>query len=125
MGNKQNGEVSFRALSKDWVLRYGINGLCRLEDETGKSAIEVASSLNTEDGEGGAAIKISDIRLVFFCGLVGQHADVTLEQVGDIIDDIGIERAGPLLGEAFSAAFPDPEEGGEGKPEGRTKAMRA
>ncbi len=105
MANRQKGEVSFRADDKEWVLRYSTNALCEMEDLFGKSAIEVAQSLDSEAG-----VSLKDLRAVFYCGLTDRHEDISEKRAGDLIDDIGMEAVGPLIAEAFLAAFPSAEE---------------
>jgi hypothetical protein len=60
---------------------------------------------------------LKSLRTVFYCGLLDHQEGVTQRQAGDLIDAIGLDKAGPLLGEAFTAAFPKAEEDdGAGKP---------
>lgn len=120
MANLQKGEVGFKALGREFTMRFGINALCELEDRFGKSAVEVANDLN------GEAVSVGSLRAVIWCGLQEYHEDLTEKDVGRIIDDLGIEEVGPLLGRAFQAAFPDTPDGSEtqaaGKPKSRAKA---
>lgn len=120
MANRQKGEVSFQALGETWTLRYSTNALCEMEDLFGKSAIEVAQLLDAEGG-----VKLRDLRAVFFCGLTDRHEGVTERIAGNLIDDIGMENAGPLIAEAFTAAFPSAEEAEDaGKPKAASGRRR-
>lgn len=97
------GGVEFEAGGKRRVLRYSMNALVRLEEATGRSVTELGELL----GEGA---RMTDVRLMFWAALDGAP---TLDEAGDVMDEIGLDRAGRLISEAFQAAFPaaDGEQG--------------
>lgn len=110
-------EKRFKALGQDWIARFDFNATCAIEDETGKTFYEFVGpllvQLDAEDAEDPtkvfAAIKgirQSDIRLVLFHALIGQHEDTTLEQVGRIIQDIGTAQAMAIVAWAIVQAMP-------------------
>jgi hypothetical protein len=94
-----NGEVSFEVDSTRHTLRYGINELCRLEDRLNIDVTELAKKM-------AAGLNMRTLRTIFACGLA---ADVGDEEAGAIINGVGLQRAGELVGEAMQAAFPSAE----------------
>jgi hypothetical protein len=111
MANRERGEVAFDALGQGWTLKLGTNAMCEIEDATGKTFSEVGEIMGDP-----ARVTIRMMRTVFWGALRDHHEDVTLKQAGTIIDAIGMQEAGRLIGEAFQAAMPDQKEGASGPP---------
>lgn len=99
MANRERGEISFSALGQDWKIKLGTNAMCEIEDKTGKSIIEIGQLLGDQKT---ATLKL--LRVVLWGGLQQYHEGIDLIKVGLIIDDIGMAKAGELIGEAFAAA---------------------
>lgn len=116
MANREKGEVSFDAQGKTWTLRYSTNALCELEEATGHGAIELANSMADE-----TKIRISDLRYMLWAGLTDKHDGITVKEAGRLMDALGMDKAGPLIGEAFQAAFPSGGEAGEAE-KGKSEA---
>lgn len=129
-------EKRFRALKQDWIARFDFNATCAIEEETGKGFYEFVApmlvQLDPADLEDPAKVmqaitglRQSDIRLLLFHALRGQH-DVTLEEVGDIIQDIGTASAMGVVAWAVAQAMPTQsddaveDEGNEPRPTNRT-----
>ena len=121
-------EKRFKALGVEWIARFDFNATCAIEEETGKGFYEFVGPLlvqldaedETDPTKVFAAIKgirQSDIRLVLFQALRGQH-DVTIEEVGDIIQDIGTAGAMGIVAWAIAQAMAP---GGDAEPEGNAK----
>jgi hypothetical protein len=96
--NKVKGEVAFSVeggdLAGEYVLLLDFNALCDLE----------ADLPGLMDGT--AEIKTpSAIRAVFHAGLQARHKDITLRDAGDLIQSLGVERAGDLVRQSFEASF--------------------
>lgn len=124
-------EKRFKALKQDWIARFDFNAICALEEETGKGIYEFLAPMVIQLNESDAAdpsvvlgavsaLKMSDLRLVIYHALSGHH-DVSLEDVGDIIGDIGMAKAMQIVGWAFQRAMPtesknEAEEGGATSP---------
>lgn len=133
-------EKRFRALGKEWICRFDFNATCAIEEETGKGFYEFVApmliQLDAEDAKNPAKVmqaitglRQSNIRLVLFHALSGAH-EVTLEQVGDIIQDIGTAEAMGIIAWAIAQAMPgagtdDGEEEGNAPPAPNRKARRA
>lgn len=94
-----NGEVSFEAGGIRHTLRYGINELCRLEDRLNIDVAALGKKM-------AAGLNMRTLRTIFACGL---SADLADDAAGAIIDAVGLQRAGELVGEAMQAAFPSAE----------------
>ncbi|HEY8342927.1 MAG TPA: hypothetical protein VIK75_08050 [Calditerricola sp.] len=91
--NKHRGEVELKAGDKTYVLRYTTNSLVRLEDELGKPAMELGESFH-------------EARALFWAGLLHAHPDLTMEQAGEIMDEVGFTEAVLKATEALKLAFP-------------------
>lgn len=106
MANKKRGEVAIAHDGAAYVLRYDVNALCNLEDAFGKSIGDVIADLDTE------SVSMRTVRSVFAAGLSPAVDDI---KAGEIMQSIGMAEASALIGQAFSAAFPE-SVSGEGKP---------
>lgn len=95
------GEVGFEADGEGYTLLLDFNALCDLED----------SLPGLMDGT--AEIKSPRaIRSVFHAGLQAHHDGLSPRDAGDLIQAIGLDKAGELVAKAFEASF---GKGGEGK----------
>lgn len=111
MANDIKGEVGFKALEKDWTLKLGNGAVRHVENETGKSFPQIGKDLSDE---GTASITL--LTQVFHAALIRHHPDATIEDCDDIIDEIGHEEAGTLIGKAFQLMQPKAPKGGESRP---------
>ncbi len=92
-------DVSFSAGGVNYTFRWGTNATVLLERETKEPATKFFQRLSTD-------ASITDLVLVMYCGLARNHGDLTREQVGDLIDEIG----GPdKIIEIFTQAMPQGE----------------
>lgn len=123
-------EKRFRALGQEWICRFDFNATCAIEEETGKGFYEFVApmliQLDAEDAQNPVKVlqaitglRQSNIRLVLFHALSGAH-DVTLEQVGDIIQDIGTAETMGIIAWAIAQAMPGA--GSQGEEGGATSA---
>lgn len=107
MANPIKGEVAFEAGGRAYTLVLDINALCTLEDRLDMSVDQIAASL-------GKGMRLGVLRLMFWAGLQAKHPGVPEVGVGDILGDLirehGAQRAGELIGQAFTAAFPQAKE---------------
>lgn len=108
MSMTTKGEIRFSAGEDNYVLIFSINALVTLERELGIGVAEVGSQL-------GQSLRISTLRTIFWAGLI-QHHNLSEEQAGDVIQQIGATKAGQLIAEAFAAAFPEATKGGSARP---------
>ncbi|MCM1296236.1 MAG: hypothetical protein NC311_11900 [Muribaculaceae bacterium] len=83
-------------LDKPRTLRYGMNALAKIEDLTGKSIL--ALDLNK--------LGIKDLLAIVYGGLYHEDKTLTIEKVGDLIDEYSnLNEVAEKLGEALTAAF--------------------
>lgn len=89
------GHVPVVALGRSLDLRFTANALCRLEEVTGRGIVDLATDLEQ-------SMRITDLRTMLWAGIPG----ISIEEAGDIIDEIGFERTAELIGQAITVAFP-------------------
>lgn len=112
MANKYRGEVPFTADGKDYIFRLGTNEMVKLE-----KMLRVENALE-EFGKG--KLGLSGLRTMTYVGLSRHHPDLTEEEAGDIIDEIGgFEALSKLIEESMGALIvegkdPKPEAAGTG-----------
>jgi hypothetical protein len=100
------GGVTFDALGKPREFKFTTNSICRLEERAGKSLQEVLA-----DTAGGKDTKRTvAFRLLMWAGL----GDLTLDDAGDIMDDIGLAEVDRIIAEGLKLAFPPKEPSAEG-----------
>lgn len=102
MANREKGEVSLAAGGETYTLRLSINALCELEDVFDQPIGEIVTLLQADGG-----VRISHLREIVRAALSEHHPGLTAPEVGRIMSDAGIDRIGGVLGELFSATFPD------------------
>lgn len=105
MANKHRGEVALEAMGETYKMRFGTNALCELEAAFGEGINAILAKLQPDDPS------IRTMRTIMACGL-----GVSPDKAGEIMDEIGMERSGELIGQAITLAFPAPEaNAGNGK----------
>lgn len=83
-------------LDKPRTLRYGMNALAMIEDLTGKTLMSL--DLNH--------VGVKDLLAIIFAGLYHEDHTLTVEKVGDLIDEYSdITTIAESVGAAFTAAF--------------------
>lgn len=90
--------VTFEAAGKSQALRFDVNAICELESAFDCGTDEIAARL----GGDGRVPRIGDLRQAFRVGLGG---DLTLQEAGEVMAEVGLKRAAELLGEAMGLAF--------------------
>lgn len=117
-------EKRFTALGVEWIARFNFNATCAIEDETGESFYTVAApflqQMDKDDAADPAKVLAmlggrhnSTIRLLLFHAL-GHHHEVTKAEVGDIIDELGLQGAMEIVLWAIGRALGAQPEGAEG-----------
>ncbi|MCK8780562.1 hypothetical protein M0654_11250 [Rhizobium sp. NTR19] len=87
-------------------MKIGTGAMCAIEAETGKNISEVGTALSDPK-----AASLTLMRTVFWGALQHRHEGTTIRECDDLIDEIGIQRTGELIGKAFKLAFPKKEGG--------------
>lgn len=118
--NQHKGDVELKVGDVSYVIRYSIDAICSLEQEMDKGFPAIAADMGDP-----AKMRISAIRQVFHAGLREHHPDMTLQQAGELIVDAGgaVVVLG-AIGQAFNAAFPEKEAGGQKSPRQRASGRR-
>ena len=94
-------KVTLNVNEEEVTLKLGFNGLIYLEEELGRPMTELS------EGDG---IKFADLRTIFYVALKkGSLKDITVEETGDLIDDIleeqGMEYLSGKLTELFNTSM--------------------
>lgn len=107
MGNPHRGEASFEALGESWTLRFNTNALAEFEEISGVAVSAIGSGMG-----------IRTLRTLVWAGLGFHHRKKrgTLENVGNIIDEVGSVAIANLVMTALSSAFPKAEGDSESPP---------
>lgn len=107
MANPLRGEVEFTTASgKKHKLRFGTNAQCEIEAEFGVGIGEVVKKLAEEK-------RLTPLRAILRILLGGK---MSVEQVGDLMDEVGLLEMTALMMQAVGIAQPDPEEGESSRP---------
>lgn len=93
-----------------YTLVYDMNALCAAEDELGP-----LTSLLTDPEKAGS---VKTIRSLIWAGLIRNHKG-TIEEAGDVIDEVGLEEAANAVRAAMQKAYP---QGGTSDETGKPKA---
>jgi hypothetical protein len=107
MANPVKGEVSFDAGGAVHTIRITANVICSLESELGAPFGEIGRRLND--------LSFRSLRAAIRVGLGGK---MTLDQAGEIIDQIGNVQAATYFMQAYDLAFPTPKEDDGNPPKG-------
>lgn len=110
MPNPLRGEVELRAGDKTYTLRLSTNALVTAETLLDKGVAEIGDMLSDP-----SSFRLGTARALLFAGLHERHPDLSLEDAGEIIGEVGIAGAVEKLGESMAAAFPK----ADGKPRPR------
>lgn len=101
------GGVAFTAGGQAHCLAFTINALCVLEEVTGQSIQEVGAQLQSGN------VSLALLRTLFWAGLTDEAhetgADLDLFAAGEMVQELGHQQAGALIGEAMQLAFPETE----------------
>lgn len=81
-------------LDKERHLKFNLNALIMAEKITGKKLSEM--------GEDKAEFGLEFLRAMLYAGLIHEDKELTLEEVGDMIDMDNMEEVTEKLGEAMS-----------------------
>lgn len=99
MANPLRGEVDVQVGDKSYVLRFSINAMVAAESVMGLGISDIIAELQ-------ASPKLGTLRTVMWAGLREYQPKITLDAVGDIIGELGLQKAGEIIGDALAKAFP-------------------
>lgn len=107
VANPVLGDVDFEVDDKVYTLRCGTLALAVLESETGMPAAQYFKKPIDQWG-------VKDLRDVFIAMMARHHPKMTENDVCDIIDSIGLEKAGELITRALLTSNTTKSGGGSG-----------
>jgi len=126
MANPHRGEVGFEAGGVSYVLRFSINAICELENLLNRGFLDITDEMATWSPPAGAdgkpksetvletvdrlrRIRAGTVRAVFWASLRDSRKDITVDQVGDLIETPeigGMMGALLLISRSLAAAQP-------------------
>jgi hypothetical protein len=122
MANRLRGEVDFVALDKTWTLRLSMNDLIALQEKLGFGDDDDAFLTQLGQIRG-----MKRLRTIVHVALAGRQPDITEQQAGDIITEVGFQKVFGLVTESLKWSMPDPEpagaEGGKASPGATTSTL--
>ena len=114
MSNRVTGSVTFDVEGAEFTLKLSTNAMCELEDEFDQDIETLFNSLDPE--QSGKSPRIGHMRKIVKAMLSDAHPDLSLTDVGNVIDQFGLEDVFSKVEQAVQLAFPDQGNDG-GKPE--------
>lgn len=109
MANPVKGEVAFDVEGRAYKLVLDFNALCEVEEVLGAGGMDLA--------------RPKAIRAIFWASMLRFQPDVTVQEAGDLIGLMGLEKAGTVVAEAMNRSG---LAGGDGEaPANPPKASRA
>lgn len=102
--NKIKGDFEIVAGDTTYTARFGMNALAKIEEEFGKSVESVFADIEKQKS-------IRATRTLIRCAIQTHHPEVTDEDVGNIMDAVGLDKLSDLMAEGVKAAFPDAVKG--------------
>jgi hypothetical protein len=116
MASDPQGLVTFEAGGVKYTAVFGFRAMKAVEahyDLPFFQALQQAMpGLSPEDAgdpaklaAAGAGVSLTGIGKLFECALLKHHPDLTEGAIEELVDELGFERVGALLGEAVAAAL--------------------
>lgn len=105
MANMHRGEAAVSIGGRDYRFVFTIHAICEVE-----SAENLPIGMVMQKLQRGY---VSTICILVWGGLREHHPEMTLKAARELtvalVEDVGAEEAGRIIGEAVSAAFPQPK----------------
>ncbi|MCL4822036.1 MAG: gene transfer agent family protein [Vicinamibacteria bacterium] len=103
--NRFKGEFGVTVGAQTYSFRYGMNTLVVLEERLGCTTIyELMARLTP------TRLSFRDLRVLIQAGLYKHHPDVSEEQAGELMDEMGgVEGTLERIMQALQASFPEPD----------------
>ncbi|MDR1943970.1 MAG: gene transfer agent family protein [Synergistaceae bacterium] len=76
--------------NKDYEIHYGQNALCAIEDAADMTILDFGARFAS------TTFRFGDARILVWAGMLAKRRSITLEEVGDLLDD-GRENAGEAI----------------------------
>jgi hypothetical protein len=116
MGLDPEGVVTFEAAGEQFTAVFGFRAMKTVEthfDQPFFIALQSAMpELAAEDAddpekimEAGTKVRISHVGVLFEAALAKHHPGLSAEDIEDLIDEIGLEQAGEIIGKTVASAL--------------------
>jgi len=102
--NTKRGAINFEVGGASYTARLSTNAMIRYQDEANETVIEAFTTL--QDGKP----DMRRLRDIMWVSLDGEHSK---DDIGELMDELGIEEVSRIISEAAVAAFPQAEKGAE------------
>jgi hypothetical protein len=99
MANPVKGEVEFKAGDRVFTMKLGHNARAEVEGLLGKQFQHVIADLQDKE-----AVTHETVRGVLWASLHQFHPDLSLFDVGDLMDEVGDDYLSERIGEALVAS---------------------
>jgi len=116
MGNRLKGEIEFKSGAETYVLRFGMNELIELQEAYGIDDEDMDALMPKLAAKMDA---LKGRRKAVFIALKANHPEITEQQVGDLVSDVGFQQMGKLILDALRWALPEKKKEAEGSPAGK------
>lgn len=111
MAHLLKGEVAINlADDESYTLVYSVNAIIALEQETGLPITRIGEFL------GGEAFSFGNARTFFWAGLIEHQPDMSQDDAGSIMSQLGIETALVMATDALKASLPQEAAKGTSRP---------
>lgn len=121
MTNQTRGIISLPYNGENLQLRIAANEWCELEDEHGKGTDDILAQFGAMlDSK---KLDMRFLRSFFRAALSGAKPNITHEEAGAVMTDIGLVKAGEVIGKVIAASMPEVKDPvGKPKAAGRRRA---
>lgn len=102
--NWHRGEASLTVRGRTYALVFDLNAFAELEGALGEPLERPLHRLLARQ------VALRDVRALVWAGLRARHPDVSLQEAGDLLAEVGLRPALSGLVPALIAALPKPEE---------------
>ena len=114
--NPQRGEVDVQVGDRTWRLRSCANAMIRLEEATEQRATWIQAKFQRGEET------LGDVRALLFSLLTEHQPEITLDDVGDLMDEmnkLGPEEVQKTIADALAVGSPEPSEADPPRPGSR------
>lgn len=122
MTNSNRSSVSFAYGGETLNYKISTNALCRFEDLMGETMLRAADHLSVAGQGDGLDTDFRRLRAMFWAGL---PTTITVEDAGDMVDDLGKSEVVEIISKGLALAFPDAEEAEGNAPKPKKAAPKA
>jgi ATP:corrinoid adenosyltransferase len=110
------GDITFDADGKRFTACFGFGAMAAIEEKFDLPFMQVVQRAFPQGEkataeERGAQVRFSDIA-TFFEAMLQKHHDLTMAEIHDLIDDLGLQKVVDLIGRALASGIGSEDRGG-------------